>query len=188
MSLTIVMGPMFAGKSSRILSLISRYASLDTPVLVIKHAEDTRYSRNEIATHDGQRAPCIAVRDLDDIHPDDLQRFKVIIVDEAQFFKRLVPFVEWVVDTNGKHLYLVGLDGDSNRRPFGELLDCIPLADHVERLTAFCRRCANGTPAPFTHRRNGPHDQQVIVGGQDRYMALCRECYHLEFARESFAS
>lgn len=188
MSLTILMGPMFAGKSSRILSLISRYAALDTPVLVVKHADDTRYSRNEIATHDGQRAPCISVRDLDDLRLEDWSRFPVLILDEAQFFKRLVPFVEWVVDTHGKHLYLVGLDGDSNRRPFGELLDCIPLADHVERLTAFCRRCANGTPAPFTHRRNGPHDQQVIVGGQDRYVALCRECYHLELVRENSAS
>jgi thymidine kinase len=179
---------MFAGKSSRILSLISRYAAIGTPVLVIKHADDTRYFRNEIATHDGQHAPCIAVRDLDDLRMEDWSRFKVIILDEAQFFTRLIPFVEWIVDTHGKHLYVVGLDGDSNRRPFGDVLHCIPLADRVERLTAFCHRCANGTPAPFTYRRSGPHDQQVIVGGQDRYMALCRECYHMEFARETIAS
>lgn len=185
MSLTIITGPMFAGKSSRILSLISQYAAIDTPVLVVKHADDTRYSRNEIATHDGQRAPCISVRDLEDLRVEDWARYSVLIVDEAQFFKRLIPFVETIVDTHGKHLYLVGLDGDSNRRPFGELLDCIPLADHVERITAFCRRCANGRPAPFTYRRSGPHDQQVIVGGQDMYMALCRECYHLEHAREA---
>lgn len=188
MSLSIVMGPMFSGKSSRILSLISRYAALGTPILVLKHAEDVRYLRNEIVTHDGQHAPCIAIRDFDDLAQEDLARYPVILVDEAQFFRRLVPFVEWVVDTLGKHLYLVGLDGDSNRRPFGELLDCIPLADHVERLTSFCRRCANGTPAPFTYRRGGPHDQQVIVGGQERYMALCRECYHLESARAIPAS
>ena len=188
MSLTVITGPMFAGKSSRILSLISRYAAIDTPVLVIKHAEDVRYRRNEIATHDGQHAPCIAVRSFDDLVAEDLTRFKVLIVDEAHFFRRLVPFVEWIVDTLGKHLYLVGLDGDSNRRPFGELLECIPLADTVERLTSFCRRCANGTPAPFTYRRGGPHDQQVLVGGHERYIPLCRECYHLEFARESLAS
>lgn len=188
MSLDILMGPMFAGKSSRILSLISRYAALGTPVLVLKHADDIRYRRNELATHDGQTAPCIAIRSFDDLVAEDVLRYKVIIVDEAQFFRRLVPFVEWIVDTLGKHLYLVGLDGDSNRRPFGELLECIPLADRVERLTAFCRRCANGTPAPFTHRCNGPHDQQVLVGGHDRYIALCRECYHLELARENTAS
>lgn len=180
---------MFAGKSSRILSIVSRYASIETPVLILKHADDVRYSRQpEVITHDNQRAPCIAVRDIDDLVQEDIARFQVIIVDEAQFFRRLVPFVEWVVDTLGKRLYLVGLDGDSNRRPFGELLECIPLADRVERLTAFCRRCANGTPAPFTYRCNGPHDQQVLVGGQEKYISLCRECYHLEYARENTAS
>lgn len=188
MSLSILMGPMFAGKSSRILNLVSRYTALGTSILVLKHAEDTRYSRAEIATHDGQRAPCLSIQSFDDLVAEDIRRYNVIVVDEAQFFRRLVPFVEWIVDTLGKHLYLVGLDGDSNRRPFGELLECIPLADHVERLTAFCHRCANGTPGPFTYRRSGPHDQQVIVGGQERYMALCRECYHLEFVRENIAS
>ena len=188
MSLTIVTGPMFSGKSSRLLSLVSQYAAIDTPVLVVKHADDTRYSRTEVVTHDNQRASCLAIRDLDDLRPEEWSRYSVLIVEEAQFFRRLVPFVEMVVDTHGKHLYLVGLDGDSNRRPFGELLECIPLADRVERLTAFCRRCANGTPAPFTYRCNGPHDQQVLVGGQDRYMPLCRECYHLEVAREGASS
>ena len=178
MSLDILLGPMFAGKSSRILSIVSRYAALDMPVLVIKHADDMRYSQNEIATHNNQRAPCVAVRDLDDVRLEDILRFKVLIVDEAQFFQRLVPFVEWVVDTHKKHLYLVGLDGDSNRRPFqSDLLQCIPLADSVEKLTALCRRCRDGTPGLFTYRHSGPHDQQVIVGGSDLYATLCRKCY-----------
>ena len=178
MSLDILLGPMFAGKSSHILSIISRYAALDTPVLVIKHTSDTRYSRNEIATHNGRFAPCISVQDLDEVRLEDILRFKVIVVDEAQFFDRLVPFVEWVVDTHKKHLYLVGLDGDSNRRPFqGDLLRCIPLADRVEKLTAFCHRCADGTPGIFTYRHSGPHDQQVIVGGSQMYTTLCRKCY-----------
>ncbi len=169
---------MFAGKSSRILSILSRYAALETPVLVIKHADDTRYSRNEIATHNNQRAPCISVRDLDEVRLEDILRFKVLIVDEAQFFQNLVPFVEWVVDTHHRHLYLVGLDGDSNRRPFqSDLLQCIPLADRVEKLTAFCHRCADGTPGLFTYRHSGPHDQQVIVGGANLYTTLCRKCY-----------
>ncbi len=183
MSLEILLGPMFAGKSSRILSIVSRYAALDTPVLVVKHADDVRYSQTEIATHNNQRTPCISVRDLDDIPLEDILRFKVIIVDEAQFFQNLVPFVEWVVDTHKRHLYLVGLDGDSNRRPFhSDLLQCIPLADSVEKLTAFCHRCADGTPGLFTYRHSGPHDQQVIVGGSDLYMTLCRKCYVREIS------
>ena len=147
------------------------------PILVIKHSSDQRYSEdNEVVTHDGRRVPCISVDSLDGLQLP-INNYQVIIVDEAQFFTHLVPFCEYVVDTMRKNLFLVGLDGDSNRRPFGELLQCIPLADRVERLTALCHRCANGTPGLFSYRREGPDDQQVLVGGPERYEALCRECY-----------
>lgn len=169
---------MFAGKSSRILSIVSRYASLGLPVLVVKHADDLRYGpEDEIITHDQRRIPCVRVQGLNDLRDADLAHSEVILVDEAQFFPGLVAFAERVVDHLRKRLYLIGLDGDFQRRPFGELLQCIPLADRVERLTAFCHRCADGTPGLFTSRIRGPQDQQVIVGGRGMYEALCRTCY-----------
>jgi thymidine kinase len=178
MSLDILIGPMFAGKSSRILSIASRYSALGTPVLVVKHSDDTRYGNmNAIVTHDGKTVPCKCVRDLHDIPLTELLKYQVIIVDEAQFFTNLIPFVEYAVDTHGRNLYLVGLDGDSNRRKFGEILDCIPLADRVERITAFCQKCANGTPGLFSHRKSGFNEKQILVGAQNMYVALCRECY-----------
>jgi thymidine kinase len=173
MSLDVVIGPMFSGKSSYVLSLVSRYSTLGVPVLVITHVSDNRYGEGVVSTHDGRSVPCVHAKDLEDV---DIAPYKVIIVDEAQFFKYLVPFVEWSVDTHRKNVYLVGLDGDSNRRRFGEILDCIPLADRVHRLTAFCRQCADGTPGLFSYRREYS-DQQVIVGGSNQYEALCRNCY-----------
>lgn len=174
MSLDIIIGPMYSGKSSKLLSIVSRYTSLGSRVLVVKHRIDVRYGANNVITHDGHSIPCLAVQDLDDI---PIERYDVIVVDEAQFFRHLIPFCEHAVDTHSKRVYLFGLDGDSNRRPFGEILQCIPLADRVERLTAFCRRCANGTPGLFSHRHEGGDDQQVMVGGAERYETLCRECY-----------
>lgn len=178
MSLDILIGPMFAGKSSRILSIVSRYSALGTPVLVVKHSSDVRYGTDSvIVTHDANTTPCMSVRDLDDIPLETLLKYQVIIVDEAQFFPHLIPFVEHAVDTHKRNLYLVGLDGDSNRRKFGELLDCIPLADRVERITAFCQKCADGTPGLFSHRKSGITDKQVLIGAHNSYMTLCRECY-----------
>jgi thymidine kinase len=173
---------MFAGKTSRILDILSRCTAIETPVLVVQHTIDVRYTpTSEIIAHNDRRASLrasIRVSDLADIPQNMLDRYSVIIVEEAQFFRNLVPFVEWVVDTHKKHLYLVGLDGDSNRRPFqSDLLQCIPLADRVEKLTAFCHRCRDGTPGLFTSRHSGPHDQQVIVGGSELYSTLCRKCY-----------
>lgn len=178
MSLDIILGPMFAGKSSRILSIESRYAAVGMRVLILKHASDNRYGEyDNIITHDQRHVPCRRLLNLNQLEDETIVRFDVIIVDEAHFFPGLVDFVRRVVEWHRKSLFLVGLDGDSHRRRFGELLDCIPLADRVERITGFCHRCANGTPGLFSYRRQGPHDQQVIVGGPERYETLCRTCF-----------
>lgn len=178
MSLDIILGPMFAGKSSRILSIESRYAAVGLRVLILKHTSDNRYGQqDDVITHDRRRVPCRRILSLNEVENETLERFDVVIVDEAHFFPGLVNFVHRVVEGFSKSLFLVGLDGDSNRLPFGELLQCIPLADRVERITGFCHRCANGTPGLFSYRRSGPHDQQVIVGGPERYETLCRRCF-----------
>lgn len=169
---------MFAGKSSRILSIESRFSALGMRVLIVKHASDNRYGQyDDVITHDQRRVPCRRILSLNEVEDNTLMRFDVVIVDEAHFFPGLVDFVVRVVERHHKALFLVGLDGDSHRRPFGELLECIPLADRVERITAFCHSCADGTPGLFSYRRQGPHDQQVIVGGAERYQTLCRACF-----------
>jgi thymidine kinase len=121
---------MFAGKTSHILSIVRRYASIGKQALVVNHALDTRYlNANEIVTHSGERIPCLTTNTLNTLTDEFLHPFDVIVVDEAQFFTGLVTLVEFVVDTLGKKLVLVGLNGDSNRALFGELTLCIPLAD-----------------------------------------------------------
>jgi thymidine kinase len=39
------------------------------------------------------------------------------------------------VEVYGKHVVVVGLDGDAGRAPFGDVLKLIPLADSVEKKT-----------------------------------------------------
>ena len=56
-------------------------------------------------------------------------------MDEAQFFTGLKKFVEKVLDS-GKTILLAGLDGDYKQRKFGELIDCVPLADKVFKISA----------------------------------------------------
>jgi thymidine kinase len=104
------------------------------------------------------------------------KKAKLIIVEEAQFFIDLVVFVKSMVDYEDKNMVVVGLDGDYNRKPFGQLLECIPLADKVTKLTSLCSRCADGTPALFSYRKNSAVEQ-VCVGGKDEYIPLCRKCF-----------
>jgi thymidine kinase len=177
MSLSVIIGPMFSGKSTRILQLASRYASIDMPCMVIKPRIDNRYDPSLVVTHDLGTTPCLVIDRLMNILPQMLEEAQVIIVEEAQFFPDLLSFVTRQVYMEQKRVYVVGLSGDADCRSFGQILDCIPMADTVEMLKALCRRCANGNEASFTHRLAGPPDQQILIGGADRYEALCRPCY-----------
>jgi thymidine kinase len=174
MSLEVVLGPMFAGKTSYALSLARKYTAQGRKVFVIKPVADTRFPNlNEITTHDGDSLPCYTTDTLDNIAPDFLAPFSVIIVDEAQFFKNLVPFAEMAVDTLQKTVCFTGLSGDSDRRPFGEFLTLIPLADKVTHLASLC---ICGRPAHFTRRLQSGYGQ-VAIGGAELYTPQCRTCH-----------
>ena len=71
-----------------------------------------------------------------------------------------------------KHLLIVGLDGDAQQKKFGEILDLIPIATSVTKLSALCSQCKDGTPAPYTKKLNN-QNAQVDVGGAEKYAAVC---------------
>ena len=87
---------------------------------------------------------------MDIIETDDYINCDIIGIDEAQFFNDLKEFV--LYSERNKSVIISGLDGDSNREPFGQILDCIPLCDSVEKLTAMDMTSKDGTPAIFTKR------------------------------------
>jgi thymidine kinase len=180
MSCELILGPMFAGKSSAIQSIVRRHRALGWEVFVVTHTLDTRYSvEPAIVNHDrvvlpaqatGHLMPCL----------DDAQyvESRLVVVEEGQFFPDLVPFVMHAVETDGKHVVVAGLDGDANRRPFGRILDLMPICDRVTKMTALCKQCADGTPAIFTYdNQSSLESEQIQVGGEDRYSALCRKHY-----------
>jgi thymidine kinase len=183
MSLELLLGPMFAGKSSALLSIVRRHQSMGWPVMVITHSMDKRYG-DEIAivNHDQQRLPAIATDALMPLlsHPE-FSDAKLVVVEEAQFFPDLLPFILNVVDTCGKNAVVVGLDGDAERKPFGRVLDLIPHADRISKLTAFCHLCADGTPAIFTHAHKevaaSVAEGTPCVGFSDKYTPMCRKHY-----------
>ena len=178
MSLELIFGPMFAGKSSAIMAIVKRYQAIRYPILVIKSATDTRYAGDsEIVNHDLQRLNATVVKNLkNQAETDDYKRAKVIVIEEAQFFEDLYDFVLLAVETHGKHLIVVGLDGDSERKPFGQILNLIPLADKIQKITSYCTFCSDGTAALFSYCP-GTKVSQVQVGAIDKYVPLCRKHY-----------
>ena len=184
MSLELLIGPMFAGKSSAIQSIVRRHQSLGWSVFVVTHSMDTRYtSEPMVVNHDMQMIPAVAAPSLMPLlERPEYGASRLVVVEEAQFFADLVPFVMRVVDTDRKHCVVVGLDGDAERRPFGRVLDLVPLSDKVTKLTAMCARCGDGTAALFTlatasesAAANGAG--VPCVGGAEAYVPLCRHHY-----------
>jgi thymidine kinase len=109
---------------------------------------------------------------LAEFHLSDL-----VIIEEAQFFPDLYEIVLRLVETNQKRVVVVGLDGDSERKPFGQILDLVPIADTVTKLTALCKRCNDGSVALFSGFLNDKKDKQVCVGGTETYEPMCRRHY-----------
>lgn len=176
MSLELYIGPMFSGKSTALLSIIKRnnYAGIST--FCITSSFDTRWSKEvSIRTHINDSFPAVSTTLLMDMKTNDKYKAaKCVIIEEAQFFPDLKDFVLTAVEVDGKQVVCAGLDGDSQRRPFGQILDLIPYCNFVKKLNAKCTRCS--APALFTFRKTAIAEQ-VHVAGADEYEALCREHY-----------
>jgi thymidine kinase len=179
MKLELFIGPMFAGKSSSIIGILRRHAFIRKSTLVLTSSIDTRYSsEGYIVSHNNESYPALAFSELIPlINTDSFNDSHCIVIEEAQFFPDLKNFVLMAVETHGKHVICVGLDGDSNRKPFGQILDLIPYADTIAKFQALCSRCADGTEAIFTYRKPGAPSGQINVGTYDMYEALCRKHY-----------
>jgi thymidine kinase len=176
MSLEIILGPMFSGKSSYLLSSIRKYREIGWSIYIITSSFDKRYtSETKIVNHNQESCNAdSAVEKLSDVsNKRDYLDAKVVIIEEAQFYPDLVEFVLEAVEVYEKHIIVAGLDGDASRKPFGKLLDLIPYADSIVKLKALCKKCGDGTEALFTSKKI--HDNATVdIGGSDKYEALCR--------------
>ena len=185
--LEIILGSMYSGKTSRLVEIYKQYMFCNIPVCVINHSIDNRYDTEMLSTHDQIKIPCIKTNklfdvwfeytDLESIHLTD--KFKVylsnvILINEGQFFPDLEEFVKKLL-ANGKKVYVCGLDGDFERKKFGQILDLIPLCDKVTKLTSLCGICKNGTLGIFSKRITCEQIQTVV--GTDNYIPVCRNCY-----------
>ena len=131
MSLKLIIGPMYSGKSFELIKTIRELKILDLPFLVIKPKIDNRYTEEDyIVTHNMDKEVCMVIEDMYELlKMDTLDSYKYLIIDEGQFIKNLCEVSKILVDNLGKNLVIAGLDGDFNREPIGELLNLIPFSD-----------------------------------------------------------
>ncbi len=173
--LIVICGPMFAGKSTRLLQELAQHAG---PTLLIKPARDTRYATDAVVTHDGvtQSAHAITspdeLRSLADQHPRAL-----IGIDEAHFFGApLIPAVRALLECKHR-VVIAGVERDHLGLPFEPFPTLLCEADTVIKLSARCTAC-NGAHGPAIHsQRMTPSNARILIGGADLYQPRCRTCF-----------
>jgi thymidine kinase len=170
--LEIIIGPMFAGKTSYLHNIYNTHH--ETSLITINHISDTRYSVDDaMFNHDGVSIPCVRTAVLGDvIVPDDTE---VVLINECNFYPDLFEFVVHQVDVKKRKVYVCGLDGDFQRNMFGDILKLIPYCNKVIKLNGICQIC--GQSSIYSKRITNEKEQISI--GTDNYLPVCRECYLL---------
>ena len=175
--LGIIMGPMYSGKTSKLIELYKQYTLCGVKITVINYEGDTRYNSSALTTHDGHTIPCLWENQLSNLENNpQITQAKVILINEGQFFSDIVPWVTRQVEQYEKIVFICGLEGDFKCEKFGTWLELIPLSDEVTKLTSLCTHCKSNA-AIFSHRLTKEIEQILI--GTSQYIPVCRHCYKL---------
>jgi thymidine kinase len=172
--LNLIIGPMFSGKSTMLLTRYRRYGIAGKRCLLVKYAGDMRYSSSDenIVTHDQVSYRATSCRQLSEI-ASLVHNYDVICIDEIQFYPDAHQYCdEWA--NAGLIVEACGLSGDFRRRPFEQISLLIPMCDDIEHVKAVCRN--SGHDAPFSKRISLEQEQEVI-GSTDKYLAVSRYYY-----------
>ena len=171
--LHVVVGPMFSGKTSHLIKMQRYYKGLGEDVLVVKPQRDTRYSEDQVISHEGKAVGALATELL-----SSLDRHKVYLIDEIQFYPDTLEFVLRALDS-GSVVWAYGLDGDYQRQAFPAVNALYPHAYSIKKLSGVCD-C--GGAAIYSQRLPefvNPHNPigQILIGGADKYKSVCFSCF-----------
>lgn len=186
-SLYLCFGPMFSGKTSWLVSNLTKLADLGFRCLLLGASIDTRIlgkGQGVISSHNsGIRviSPLIdqlRIHSISDLSQSFLVNYDVLGIDEGQFIAEITR-VTTLVD-QGFTVYISALSGDFKRRPIGDCFLLIPHCEELFKLNAICTRCLEehkqtnltAIHAPFTIKKTEGSEQ--IEVGKDQYAPVCR--------------
>tara|TARA_B110000977_G_C10902255_1_gene425785 strand:+ start:278 stop:853 length:576 start_codon:yes stop_codon:yes gene_type:complete len=180
--LKIILGSMFAGKTTELFKEYNKHISCDFKCCMINHSIDDRYGTDntKMASHNNKIVECKSCYKLSELFGDNYQnnfvdKYDVFLINEGQFFDDLYNCVDIIVNKKRKKVFVCGLDGDYKRKKFGSILDIIPLCDDIVKLKGICKECFF-KESIFTHRITNEKEQTLI--SSNNYTSLCRKCYN----------
>jgi thymidine kinase len=181
-------GPMFAEKTSTIISICRHFELAGQSVLAVKFSEDDRESKqNELCTHDGDKFPAFRAKTFESVqkHIKTLKTPpQIIAFDEGQFF---LDSPQWILQWTQQGICVVGagLLSDCHRHIWPIGLELLEIANTRIAMTSMCESCHQ--PATLTALRTMTSSSSssssstsapiVAIGGKERYVAMCIACH-----------
>ena len=159
----LIIGPMFSGKSTRLIESIRKYTYKAKKTIMIKFHADKRYSsKSEVITHDLVKYDSMECKNLYDSF-ELVKNYDVIGIDEGQFFDDLVEFCEKLAFLK-KIVIVAALNGDFRMSPF-------PVVSRlISKAAKFSLRIVQS-------------NETVLIGAGEAYKPACREC-HIYFSEQ----
>lgn len=174
--LTVITGPMYSGKTTELLSFVEIYRLGRKKVAVFKPKIDNRYHSTKIVSHSGDGVEAFTVERPEEIWKYIDEETRGVFVDEVQFFSRDLFDVVRELLNRGIDVFCAGLDLTHKQNPFETTAMLLSLADTVIKKKAVCQRCGEYS-ATLTLKIAGG-EEEIDVGGQEKYIAVCRDCYN----------
>jgi thymidine kinase len=184
LTLEVIIGPMFSGKTSELIRLIEREVFAKKKGAIFKPTLDGRYSVDDVVSHNGLHYAAYRIQSTKQgisriSEVAEQGAFHAIGVDEVQFFpESIVAVLDSLAST--RRVIACGLNLNFRAEPFPTTMMLAARADNVKYLSAVCVIC--GQEATRTQRlvggRPAPRDSPtIVVGGKDIYEPRCRRCY-----------
>lgn len=176
----VICGSMFSGKTEELIRRMKRAQFAKQRVEIFKSSIDTRYSEENVVSHDQNTIRSTPIDSSGNILllASDID---VVGIDEAQFLDDGLMDVCNQLANNGVRVIVAGLDMDYKGVPFGPIPGLCAVADEVTKVHAICVKC--GALAYVSHRLIAD-DHRVMLGEQQEYEPLCRECYQKALKEE----
>ncbi len=175
-------GVMGSSKTARALMQKYDLEEAGFSVLLLKPSTDTRDGSVVIKSRIGIQSEAKTYEPSDKLlerYLSEILDSNYIIVDEAQFStKEQAIELKTIAEELGRPVYAYGLLTDFELNFFPGSSWLIRLADEVVKLSKTCA-CGNEATVNARYDENGIvyEGEQVVLGGNDKYKALCYSCY-----------
>ena len=176
-------GAMGSSKTAQALITKYNYEENDLNVWLIKPSADTRDGAATLRSRIGLEAQVEVIAPDVDIYARFLggkaRRSDVIIVDECQFLtEKQIDQLRNIVNEHNIPVLCFGLRTDFQTRLFPGSRRLMELADCIEEIKTMCDCGAKATVnARISDGYIVTEGAQVVLGGNDSYIAMCHKCY-----------